>query len=156
MCLRCFVDLFFNIWFYYYMNREVYFLYGSQTGNSEFIAKDIFKTCSDAGWNGQCLPLNNVKKIDLKPMAKAMIIVCSTTGNGDCPENADMWWRSIKLRSVVGPLTIFFLLIDNLTIRILFISFLSSLVIHALKNAGERFIPRHSLCRFSPRRYQLR
>jgi len=46
-----------------------------------------------------CLCLNDAKKISIKDDAKFLIVVCSTTGNGDAPENADSWWRSIKLRS---------------------------------------------------------
>jgi sulfite reductase alpha subunit-like flavoprotein len=48
-----------------------------------------------------CMNLNAAKKISLKECAEAVIIVCSTTGNGDCPENADVWWRSVKVRSAV-------------------------------------------------------
>lgn len=47
----------------------------------------------------KCLCLNDAKKMPIKDDAKFLIVVCSTTGNGDAPENADAWWRSIKLRS---------------------------------------------------------
>jgi methionine synthase reductase len=40
-----------------------------------------------------------MKKVCLKDVAKCMVIICSTTGNGDAPENADGWWRANKLRS---------------------------------------------------------
>lgn len=43
--------------------------------------------------------LNDAKKLPIKDDAKFLIVICSTTGNGDAPENADSWWRSIKLRS---------------------------------------------------------
>jgi sulfite reductase alpha subunit-like flavoprotein len=36
--------------------------------------------------------------------AKGLVIVCSTTGNGDAPENCDGWWRSTKLRSAAKDL----------------------------------------------------
>lgn len=80
--------------------RDIYILYGSQTGNSEYIAKDLFKKCQNLGISSICQTLNSVKKVDLKSVAKVIIIVCSTTGNGDSPENADGWWRATKLRSV--------------------------------------------------------
>jgi sulfite reductase alpha subunit-like flavoprotein len=48
-----------------------------------------------------CLTLNSAKKLDLKEVASAVIIICATTGNGDAPENADAWWRGVKLRSAV-------------------------------------------------------
>ena len=40
------------------------------------------------------------KKISLRDQAHCAIIVCSTTGNGDSPENSDAWWRSVKIRSL--------------------------------------------------------
>ena len=100
--------------------RELYVLYGSQTGNSEDIAKNIYEKCSGLGFSTTLLNLNAAKKIPLKEKALAIIIgysyvfiveshsnvifpfhflVCSTTGNGDAPENADAFWRMIKNRS---------------------------------------------------------
>jgi sulfite reductase alpha subunit-like flavoprotein len=78
----------------------IYVLYGSQTGNSEFIAKEFHSKLQENNIISICLTLNESKKIALKDVAKAVVIVCSTTGNGDCPENGDAWWRSIKLRSI--------------------------------------------------------
>lgn len=65
------------------------------------IAKDIQVKCNDINIPNQCITLNDSKKIavDIKDKSLLTVIVCSTTGNGDCPENADAWWRSIKLRS---------------------------------------------------------
>ena len=80
--------------------KEIYILYGSQTGNSEYIAKDVYQQCLTADVRCQCLPLNSVKGLDLREMALGLVVVCSTTGNGDCPENADNWWRAVKLRKV--------------------------------------------------------
>ena len=83
------------------MSKEIYILYGSSTGNSEDIAKDIHEKCQNDNLKSVCMILNAAKKVNLKELAKCVIIVCSTTGNGDAPENADVWWRSVKLRSVV-------------------------------------------------------
>ena len=82
--------------------KDVLILYGSQTGNSEDIAKDLHDKCSTANISSVCKNLNSVKKVELKEIAKFVVVVCSTTGNGDTPENADAWWRSIKLRSAVS------------------------------------------------------
>ena len=81
--------------------EEIYILYGSQTGNAEFIAKDLHEKCQEKEIASICHTLNDAKKINLKEVAKAVIIVCSTTGNGDAPENADGWWRANKLKSLV-------------------------------------------------------
>jgi sulfite reductase alpha subunit-like flavoprotein len=77
----------------------IYILYGSATGNSEAIAKELSTKCLEHEISNTCLALNEVKKTSLKDEAAAVVIVCSTTGNGDVPENADQWWRTIKVRS---------------------------------------------------------
>ena len=82
--------------------KSIYVLYGSQTGNSEMIAKEVHDKLIEKSIASVCSPLNEAKKTDLKGLAKAVIIVCSTTGNGDAPENADGWWRVTKLRSAVS------------------------------------------------------
>lgn len=86
-------------------SRDIFILYGSQTGNAEDIAKDLYSKITERNFEGilpKCLTLNSVKKVCLKETALLVILICSTTGNGDSPENADQWWRSIKLRSVVS------------------------------------------------------
>jgi Flavodoxin len=86
-------------------NKDIYIVYGSQTGNSEDIAKDLEDKCRSADIPVVRMTLNAVKKekISLKDVAKFLVVVCSTTGNGDAPENADAWWRGAKLRSAVSP-----------------------------------------------------
>lgn len=65
--------------------RTVFVLYGSQTGNSEFIASDLAAKIS-AAFGAQdasaelldiqvrCSTLNNVKKTDMKAEAAAVVI----------------------------------------------------------------------------------
>ena len=81
-------------------SKPVYVLYGSQTGNAESIATAFSSTLLDEhGIKTVCEPLNAMKKVALQDLCSCVLIVCSTTGNGDAPENADAYWRSIKLRS---------------------------------------------------------
>ena len=82
--------------------REIYVLYGSQTGNAESLAVELSEKLAEAKIGSKCMALNGAKKLDLKTVASFLIVICSTTGNGDAPENADGWWRSIKLRSAVS------------------------------------------------------
>lgn len=77
-------------------------MYGSQTGNAESLAQDLADRLNEVGVASQCMTLNAAKKIQLKGTAALLVVICSTTGNGDAPENADAWWRTIKLRSAVG------------------------------------------------------
>mmetsp|Transcript_10155 Transcript_10155/g.16962 ORF Transcript_10155/g.16962 Transcript_10155/m.16962 type:complete len:219 (-) Transcript_10155:277-933(-) len=84
--------------------KEIYVLYGSQTGNAESLAEDFSASLSEEGIDNKCMNLNAAKKIPLKEVATLLIIICSTTGNGDAPENAEAWWRSVKLRSAAKDL----------------------------------------------------
>ena len=88
---------------------KVTILYGSATGNAEHIAKDLGKQinegntslCTSFFTSADVMELNHFKRKKLMeawvvPPADndevvkkhAVIIVCSTTGNGDAPENA--------------------------------------------------------------------
>jgi len=88
--------------------KITYVLYGSQTGNSEEIASGLGTVFTEELMlpNVQVGTLNSISKNleDLKTNAQLLLIVCSTTGNGDAPENADAFWRAIKLRSVAKNL----------------------------------------------------
>ena len=68
------------------------------------MAKDLSEKLSCDGIDNKCLTLNAAKKLSIKQLAKCLIVVCSTTGNADAPENADLWWRSVKLRSAVSQI----------------------------------------------------
>ena len=83
------------------LHRTVLVLYGSQTGNAESIAKDVSEKLNMSGVDNKCFDLNSAKGLNLKEEASCLLIVCSTTGNGDTPENATNWWRTVKLRSAV-------------------------------------------------------
>jgi len=85
-------------------------LYGSATGNAEFIAKDLQKAYKGTFFpDVVCAPLNNYKKLKLleqhwsqaQPGSNkhAVLIVCSTTGNGDIPENGDRFVRWLARKS---------------------------------------------------------
>lgn len=89
----------------------LYILYGSATGNSQHIAKDLAATVTPSTssfTNVVCTELNSYKKQCLSnwetqptsPLQKhALIIVCSTTGNAEAPENADRFTRWIKRKT---------------------------------------------------------
>ena len=97
----------------------LYILYGSATGNAEHIAKDLTSTYESYLKNPSflgyftsvtCCDLNSYKKKCLdtwitppnesNPTIKhGIIIICSTTGNADAPENADRFIRWMKRKS---------------------------------------------------------
>jgi sulfite reductase alpha subunit-like flavoprotein len=87
------------------MKKNVYVLYGSQTGNSEEIAQNIYTLLRDSNIECKYSSLNNTLKGDGFDFVNVeetigttnkIIIVCSTTGNGDAPENVNHFWRKFK------------------------------------------------------------
>jgi sulfite reductase alpha subunit-like flavoprotein len=86
---------------------NIYILYGSQTGNAEQISNQIYNILNDEGYNCIHSSLNktienesfNFISNDSKDII-FVIIICSTTGNGDAPENATKFWRKIKNRKL--------------------------------------------------------
>jgi methionine synthase reductase len=92
----------------------LHILYASATGNAEQIAKDLAATYETILANPEanaffpsviCAELNQFKKLGLfdtwekDPGATArhgLIVVASTTGNGDAPENSERFLRHLK------------------------------------------------------------
>ena len=87
------------------MSKKIYILYGSQTGNAEEISKELFAVLSEKGLNCNRSSLNSALKsdgftfLDQKESKTKVIVICSTTGNGDAPESANHFWRRIKNRN---------------------------------------------------------
>ena len=85
---------------------KLYILYGSATGNSEHIAKEIASR-AQGGNDVICAPLDTFRRYQedwkCKPTQNGvyhgLIVVCSTTGNGDAPENADRLIRFVKRKT---------------------------------------------------------
>mmetsp|Transcript_22287 Transcript_22287/g.52475 ORF Transcript_22287/g.52475 Transcript_22287/m.52475 type:complete len:996 (+) Transcript_22287:157-3144(+) len=98
-------------------DAPLYILYGSATGNAESIAKDLASTYDTMVSNPDaktfwksvvCAELGQFKKLKIveawdKPACPShpdvphgVIVVASTTGNGDAPENADRFMRYLK------------------------------------------------------------
>lgn len=80
----------------------IYIFYGTATGNSEVIANKI---CEKLKVFHDCklLELNNYEKTSIfakrdYDIKERVIIVCSTTGNGDPPDNTTKFWKFIRKR----------------------------------------------------------
>jgi sulfite reductase alpha subunit-like flavoprotein len=74
-------------------------LYGSQTGNAESISKILCEEILNKT-SLHCIydTLNNASDISFEKV-KYLIVICSTTGNGDMPDNSINWWRQFKQRT---------------------------------------------------------
>jgi len=77
--------------------------FGSQTGCAQSIAAQLYADIrSQVGADGVALSELNAWRTKLDKFAKIehVIIICSTTGNGDAPDNADRFWRALRKRTV--------------------------------------------------------
>ncbi|KND01446.1 uncharacterized protein SPPG_03250 [Spizellomyces punctatus DAOM BR117] len=70
-------------------------LFASQTGNAEWIAKHIHEEALARGYISTCHSLDDHAKANLTG-DNAIIIVASTTGDGDPPDNATKFWRWLR------------------------------------------------------------
>jgi len=70
-------------------------LFGSQTGTAEGLAKRIAKEAAQRGFAPVVLPLNDHSQADLAKSGKA-IIISSTWGDGEPPDNATNFWSWLQ------------------------------------------------------------
>jgi sulfite reductase alpha subunit-like flavoprotein len=86
------------------MSKKIYILYGSQTGNAQEISKEIYLHLIEKKYICNYSSLNQSIKNDtftfINDEESLVIIVCSTTGNGDAPESANFFWRKLKNRNL--------------------------------------------------------
>ncbi|KHF38161.1 assimilatory sulfite reductase (NADPH) flavoprotein subunit [Halalkalibacter okhensis] len=69
------------------ISKEVTILYGSQTGNAQGLAENAGKTLKEQGFDVTVASMNDFKPNNLKKLHNLLIIV-STHGEGDPPDNA--------------------------------------------------------------------
>ena len=62
-------------------------LYGTETGNSELLSMDICKAAEDLGMEAKALGMEDIDSDDLLSYSR-LVIVCSTWGDGEQPDNA--------------------------------------------------------------------
>ena len=85
------------------ITKKIYILYGSATGNGESIARILEQMIiEELQEEVYCESLNSILHNiqDLHNNNKLLIVICSTTGNGDPPENARLFWNMIKKRAL--------------------------------------------------------
>jgi sulfite reductase (NADPH) flavoprotein alpha-component len=70
-------------------------LYGSQTGNAEFLAHQIFEKAETVGILAEIQTLNDALENNQLTW-KRLLIVTSTHDNGHMPENSDAFWEWLK------------------------------------------------------------
>ena len=73
-------------------DRSLNILFGSQSGNSEELAAKFAKRAADYGMEAT---VHDMDGFDLSSMSsmKRVLIICSTWGEGDMPDNAEELWQ---------------------------------------------------------------
>ena len=74
------------------------FLFGSQTGGSESLAKKFAKDATGRGFEAKALGLDASSPADLAANTRVCIIT-STYGDGDMPDNAQSFWDALSADS---------------------------------------------------------
>eukprot|EP01061_Rhynchopus_euleeides_P040050 TRINITY_DN6879_c0_g1_i4.p1 TRINITY_DN6879_c0_g1~~TRINITY_DN6879_c0_g1_i4.p1 ORF type:complete len:1292 (+),score=424.77 TRINITY_DN6879_c0_g1_i4:157-4032(+) len=67
--------------------RKVLILYGSETGNAQAIARNIYEVCVTSNMSAQLIPANEFKKVDWEGYP-VVILIMATTGDGGVCNNA--------------------------------------------------------------------
>ena len=73
-------------------DRSLSILFGSQSGNSEALASKIAKQAKSYGLEGKVYDMDGFDFNSLSSM-KRVLIICSTWGEGEMPDNAEELWQ---------------------------------------------------------------
>ncbi|KAK0944792.1 NAPDH-dependent diflavin reductase [Friedmanniomyces endolithicus] len=85
--------------------RTALILYGSETGNAQDIAEEVARLTERLRFDTTVLDLDSVSLRDLvKPTV--VIFVVSTTGQGEFPQNARLFWRRLLSGALKAGLTL--------------------------------------------------
>ena len=77
------------------MTDTLQILYATQTGTAEELAFDIEKLCKEKGVTSQVFELDDISMEKLQEIKK-MLIVTSTTGDGEVPDNGLTFWENLS------------------------------------------------------------
>ncbi len=77
------------------MSEILHIVYGTQTGTAEELAYDIEKLSKDKGFVSKVLELDDISMDKLREIKK-LLIVTSTTGDGEIPDNGLTFWDNLS------------------------------------------------------------
>ncbi|KAL1523929.1 hypothetical protein AB1Y20_018845 [Prymnesium parvum] len=80
------------------MGSPLLVMYGSQTGNSRMVAKEIGETAAKHGHAVRVIGMDEFKKVNWEEEPN-LVCICSSTGNGDPPDNAEKFFRFCKKKT---------------------------------------------------------
>jgi len=76
-------------------------LYGSRTGNAEYLAHECKALALDVGLLPTVLPMTEVTPSEIAS-SERLLMICSTYGDGDMPDNAYDLWQSLQQTDAVS------------------------------------------------------
>ncbi|MBT1545862.1 sulfite reductase subunit alpha [Curtobacterium aurantiacum] len=74
-------------------------LFGTQTGNAEFLADELVASAKARGLGGRASALDAVTPEQLAEMSH-VLVVTSTYGEGEMPDNAGLFWDAVQASTV--------------------------------------------------------
>ncbi len=77
------------------MSEKLYISYASQTGTAEELAQDIYNLSNSKGIDSELHELDDISIEKLKDIKKLMIVT-STTGDGEVPDNGQFFWSDLS------------------------------------------------------------
>uniref|UniRef100_A0A2A4YXD8 assimilatory sulfite reductase (NADPH) n=1 Tax=OCS116 cluster bacterium TaxID=2030921 RepID=A0A2A4YXD8_9PROT len=75
--------------------RPVTILFGTQTGNAESIGESLVSMAGDYGLTATLLDMDDIE-IDALPAIERLLVICSTYGEGEMPDNAEILWEALS------------------------------------------------------------
>lgn len=82
-----------------FVNENVTVLYGSQTGNAQDVAERIWRESKRYFFTGCVKSMDDYNVLELVN-EKCVIFVCSTTGQGDEPDNMKIFWKFLLRKNL--------------------------------------------------------
>lgn len=83
----------------YFKNTNLTVLYGSQTGNAQDVAERVWRESKCYYFTGICKQMDGYNVSDLFKES-LVVFVCSTTGQGDEPDNMKSFWKFLLRKSL--------------------------------------------------------
>jgi len=75
--------------------QPIHILYGTQTGNAEQVAMDAATAARNLGMAPEVYGLDDIEMAQLANM-RHLVIVTSTYGEGEMPDNAQLFWEALS------------------------------------------------------------
>ncbi|WP_394200369.1 flavodoxin [Shewanella waksmanii] len=75
--------------------RKVNLVYGTVYGNAQFVAEEAEQALQKQGWQTQLFAPEQLDNF-VPEQESLLLVICSTTGQGDIPEDIAPWFMQLK------------------------------------------------------------